>query len=251
MLLAICALVAVTAAQGEIFQKGNLRINVDGGLSPHALPRERLAPVRARVTGRITTTDGTHPPALKRLEIGLNRNGRLSTVGLPTCTSDLLQSTSTALAMERCGPALVGRGHFSADVSLPSTAPFPASGEILAFNGRQGNKRQLLLHLYGVTPVRITFVLPLFISQRKSGQFGAVLSARIPTLAGGLGSVSEIDLSLGRNYTYRGQRRSYLSASCAAPAGFTVVPFIFARGNFAFADGRTIEAKLSRSCTVR
>jgi hypothetical protein len=250
-LLAICALTAVAVAQGEIFQKGNLRIKVSGGLSPHALPRERLAPVTARVTGQISTTDGTHPPALKKLEIGLNRNGRLSTVGLPTCTSNLLQSTTTAQALKRCGPARVGHGHFSADVSLPSAGSFPASGDIVAFNGRQGGRQALLLHLYGVSPVRVTFVLPLLVSQRQRGEFGAVLSARVPTLAGGLGSISEIDLELGRNYTYRGQPRSYLSASCAAPAGFTVAPFIFARGNFLFADGRRVETKLSRSCTVR
>ena len=77
---------------------------------------------------------------------------------------------------------------------------------MLAFNGRRGGKPALLLHLYVTTPVRTTFVLPLTISHRPKGQFGTVLSARIPTLAGGLGSVTEIDLTIGRNYTYRGQR---------------------------------------------
>ncbi len=65
-----------------------------------------------------------------------------------------------------------------------------------------------------------------------------MLSAKIPTLAGGLGSVTEIDLTIGRTYNYRGQRRSFISASCAAPSGFTVGIFPLARGTFFFADGR-------------
>ena len=77
-----------------------------------------------------------------------------------------------------------------------------------------------MLHLYGTVPVRATFVLPLAISHRATGQFGTFLSATVPVLAGGLGSITDIDLKIGREYAYRGQRRGFFSASCAAPAGF-------------------------------
>jgi hypothetical protein len=250
-LLAIAALLGAGVAQGELSQKGNLRISFDGSFSPRSLPRDRPAPVSVSVEGSIETTDGSHPPAVRRIEIALNRNGHLSTVGLPICTSPLLQSTSTQTALEHCRPALVGRGHFGADVKFPSQNPFPAHGTILAFNGKQGGEPALLLHLYGTTPVQATFVLPLKISRNGKGQFGTVLAANIPTLAGGLGSVTDIDLKIGRNYTYRGQPRSYISASCDAPAGFPGAVFPLAKGSFYFADGRMLDTTLSRDCHVR
>jgi hypothetical protein len=122
---------------------------------------------------------------------------------------------------------------------------------MLAFYGKQAGKPSLFLHLYATTPVRVTFVLPLTISHRSEGKFATVLSATIPTLAGGLGSVTEIDLKIGRNYTYRGQRRSFISASCRAPAGFPGAIFSLARGSFFFADGRQLDTVLSRNCRVR
>jgi hypothetical protein len=251
MLLAALALLGAGVAQGELSQSGNLRISFEGGFSPRALPRDRLAAVTINVEGAIKTTDGSHPPALRRIEFGLNRNGRLSTAGLPTCTSGLLQSTTTQEALKRCRTALVGSGHFGADVEFPSLTAIPASGTILAFNSRQGGKRAVLLHLYGTIPVQATFILPLTISHSDEGRFGTVLSARIPTLAGGVGSVTKIDLKIGRDYTYKGERRSYISASCAAPVGFPGAVFSLARGSFYFADGRRLSPTLTRNCRVR
>jgi hypothetical protein len=250
-LLALVAVLGSVAAQAEVRQIGNLRISFSGSFTPHALPRDRPAPIALEVAGKISTTDGTHPPALQRMEIGLNRNGKLSTVGLPACTATDLQTTTTETALEHCRPALVGRGHFKAEFEFPGVGQVPASGPILAFNGRQAGKPALFFHLYTANPARFTFVLPLTIKRRSEGRFGTILSGSIPKLASGLGSVSEIDLKIDRTYTYKGQSRSYLSASCAAPAGFPGASFSLAHGSFKFADGRTIAATLSRACKVR
>jgi hypothetical protein len=250
-LLAIVVLVGAALAQAEFSQEGNVRISFSGDFSPHALPRNELAPVTINVRGSIGTTDGTHPPAVRRIEIGINRHGRLSTQGLPACSSPQLQSTSTDTALKRCRPALVGRGHFAADVELSEPDPVLASGTMLAFYGKSRGKQALLLHLYATAPVQTTFVLPLVISNKGNELFGTVLSAKIPTLAGGLGSVTQIDLKVGRNYTYRGQPRSFISASCPAPAGFTGGVFSLARGIFYFADGKKIDTTLERDCRVR
>jgi hypothetical protein len=254
-LTAVCvaALVLLGAglAQGELRQAGNLRISFSGGFTPRSLPRDRLVPITVDVKGEIGTTDGSHPPPVRRIEFALNRNGRLTTAGLPICTSARLQSTSSESALERCGPSLVGHGRFGADVQFPSVTPFPATGRILVFYGTRKGRPALLLHLYGTAPVRATFVLPLKLSSPPKGQFGTVLAAKIPTLAGGLGSVTEIDLKIGRTYTYRGERRSFISASCAAPNGFDMAFFSLARGSFFFADGRRIDTTLARNCRVR
>lgn len=249
--LTLLVVLGGVAAQAEVRQQGNLRLSFSGGFTPHALPRERPAPIALDVAGAISTTDGTHPPALSRMEVGLNRNGHLSTVGLPACTTSDLQTTTTETALERCRPALVGRGRFQAEFEFPGLGQVPAAGPILAFNGRRAGKPALFFHLYTANPARFTFVLPLTITHKSKGKFGTVLAGDIPKLASGLGSVSQIELKIGRNYTYKGQRRSYLSASCAAPAGFPGASFSLARGSFQFADGRTIDATLSRVCKVR
>lgn len=251
ILVALAALLLTVPAQGERSLVGNLQISFDGSFSPKSLPRDRPAPISVHVEGAIGTTDGSHPPPVRKVEIALNRNGRLTTRGLPTCTSSRLQSTSTDTALARCRPALVGRGHFGAEVEFPGVDPFPATGRALAFYGKHRRRPALLLHLYITVPTRITLILPLQISRRERGEFGTVLKARIPSLAGGLGSVTEIDLTVGRNYTYRGERYSFLSANCAAPAGFSGGIFPLARGSFQFADGRTIRTTLIRNCRVR
>jgi hypothetical protein len=78
-----------------------------------------------------------------------------------------------------------------------------------------------------------------------------VLATKIPVLAGGLGSITSVKLKIGRRYEFDGRRRSFLSASCAAPAGFGSAIFPFARGSFLFTDGTRIDANLTRDCKVR
>jgi hypothetical protein len=249
--LSVAAMMLVGgAAQAEIFQSGNLRVTLSGGFTPQQLPRERPVPVTVKIDGRIGTLDGSRPPSLRNLEIGLNRNGILTTRGLPVCDVSVLQSTTTDAAMRLCGPALVGHGSFSADVDLNDEG-LPVKGTILAFNSRVGGGPGVALHFNGTVPVLATLVLPLKIRHQPKGPFGTVLATTVPRLAGGLGSVTHIELTIGRTYTYRGQRLGFISASCSAPAGFSRALFPFARGSFDFVNGRRLDISLTRTCRVR
>jgi hypothetical protein len=58
-------------------------------------------------------------------------------------------------------------------------------------------------------------------------------------------------LRIGRQFEYRGARRSYLSAACAAPPGFPGGTFSFARGTFSFEGGLSMHLTLTRNCQVR
>jgi hypothetical protein len=246
----IAALVVAwgTSVSAETAQDGNLRVTFNADFAPHVLPRLRAAPVKVEVEGRIATTDGSHPPPLRRLEVKLNRNGRIYSKGLPTCAAPRLQSTSTETALARCRPALVGNGNFRAEVKLGRE--ITAAGKILAFNSRHNGKPALLMHLFASAPVRFTLVVPLTIGHRSKGQFGTVLRAKIPRLGGDLGSVTEIDLTIGRQYSYAGKRRSYVSAACGAPSALDEAIFPFARGSFRFEGHRTFEETLLRVCHV-
>lgn len=249
----LAALVALGAgiARGELAQNGDLIVSLQGRVTPHALPRERLAPVQLHVDGSIRTTTGARPPRLRQFSIALNSAGQISTVGLPTCTTGELQQTTTKEALNRCRGALVGRGHFEARVSFPTVAPFPADGTLLAFNGRSKGQPAIIMHTYGAKPVQLTFVLPLTISRSANGKFGTLLSAKFPTIADESGYVTGVKFTIGRTYRYKGQTRSYLSASCAAPAGFPGAVFPFARGTFDFVTGQRLTTTLTRDCLVR
>jgi hypothetical protein len=248
-LLLIASGLFAAGARAEVIQSGDIRVNFQADFAPTSLPRERPAPITVTVGGRISTTDGSHPPPLRRMRIELNSAGRIESRGLPACTSPLLQSTSTSAAATRCHAAQVGTGTFQAQLPL-SGRPLTVDGRALVFNGIVDGRAGMLIHVYIATPVRVTLVIPLKISHRP-GQFGTVLSTKVPTLAGGFGSITELQLRIGRDYTYGGKPRSYLSAACAAPAGFPGALFSFARGTFIFSGGHTLHTVLTRNCKVR
>jgi len=247
----LACLPAGVAAARQFVQQGTLRVAFEAQLLPHALPRERNAPVTVHLSGAIRTTDGSTPPQLREISIAMNRAGVVSATGLPSCQAPELQQTSTEAALALCRGALVGRGHFAAHVDFPGAPVFPARGTVLVFNSSTKNRPGLLLHLYGSSPVRAAFVLPFRITRRSEGKFGTVFTTHIPRLASDKGYVTDIDLSLGRKYRYRGSERSFISASCAAPAGFTGAFYELAKATFAFAGGQKLTSRLPGDCKVR
>ncbi len=249
--IATAVLSIVVAAQGEVYQRGNLRVTFDGRLRPHDLPRERLAPVTVSLDGSVGTVDGSRPPQLREITIAMNRAGKVFAEGLPVCDASTLQRTSSEAALRLCRPALVGHGTFAAKVDSQNAPLIPATGKVLVFNSRIDGKQGMLLHLYGSNPVRVAFVLPFKVERRSRGKFGTVFSTRIPTLASDLGYVTQIELTIGRRYRYAGKPRSFLSASCAAPAGFPGAIYQLAKTTFAFADGTNLTSRLTRDCGVR
>jgi hypothetical protein len=246
----IAALVVGWAAtsQAERTITDGLEVAFNANFAPHSLPRSEPAPVDVTVNGRIATTDGSHPPPLRWLEIEINRNGVISGEGLPVCRAPTLQSTSTQTALNRCGSALVGKGDFKAQVALGREVG--SAGRILAFNSRRHGKPALLLHLFASVPVRFTLVVPLAIEKKAEGRFGTLLKARIPRI-GGIVSVTQIGLKIGRRYSYKGERRSYASAACSAPKTLPGALFTFAKGRFRFEGHRTVAMSLSQDCFVR
>jgi hypothetical protein len=244
-------LLAAGIARAEVFGDGDLRVSFSGRISPHSLPRDRNVPVRVSLIGAIRTADGVRPPQLRRVSIAVNRYGRVSTRGLPRCRPGLLESTDTQTALERCGGALVGSGRFGARLESSSLNPLPVEGRVLAFHGGAAGRPTILVHIHASRPVEATVVLTFKISHPPHGKFGTVLSTNIPRIASDLGYVTDLSLFFGRKYRVGGERRSFISARCAAPAGFPGALFTFARGSFTFADGKRLTTTLARDCLVR
>jgi hypothetical protein len=58
-------------------------------------------------------------------------------------------------------------------------------------------------------------------------------------------------MRLSRRFGYQGKQRSYVSAGCPAPKGFSQAPFPLARTTFAFEGGAELGTTLSDTCRVR
>lgn len=250
VLCLLACLGAVALAQAETVQRTGLRLSFQGKLSPHALPRQGTAPVRASVGVRIAATDGGVPPQLRQIEIAINKAGRFDTKGLPVCEIEDVQPTTTADALAACGDALVGQGHFSAKVLLRGQAPFPSEGKVHAFNARIHGHPAILAHVYGTEPAPASYTIPFELRPAK-GLYGTRLLASLPKVTSDSGYVTGLSLTLGRNFSHGGKRHSYISAGCPAPKGFPGASFTFARAQFGFEGGRKMGTTLTRSCGVR
>ena len=242
--LAIVALMIASFAPAEVVRLGNLIISIEGGISPTKLPRKAPAAITLKVSGSVSTADGTHPPALKTLALQFDKHGHIATTGLATCTTGKLQSTLTAQAKRACGPALVGTGRAEAEIEFPEQAPFDAAGPLLIFNGKpKGGKPVLIFHVHANVPAPTTFVTQGVISG-ASGKYGTSTLIQIPTIVGGQGSLTSFRATIHKTWIYKGKKRSLLTASC--PTGN-----LYAHGDFAFADGTKISGNVARPCTPK
>jgi hypothetical protein len=246
---ALLALRMAPLAHAELTERGDLFVTFKGGIDPNALPRTHLAPIAVSVAGTVKTLSGERPPALRKIRIELNQGGVLDSRGLPDCHYRDLRAASPKQVMGVCGEALVGGGAYRARTAFPEQATFPSKGRILAFNGVYEGREAILAHIYGGNPVPITRII-IFHIDRTAGTFGTSLTGKLPDSLNHYGYLTGIYLKLFRRYVYQGESRSYISATCAAPAGFGIATFPFARASMKFADGRRLSSTLTRSCRV-
>src|SRR4051812_2320307 len=245
----LCLLTSASLASAEVTQEGNLRVSFTGKIAPQALPRQGAAPVKVTLGGEIKTTDGSIPPQLRTISMAVNRHGRFDYKGIPTCHYHQIQPASTNEAIETCPDSVIGKGTFAAHVVLPEQSPFPSAGKVVAFNGIFHGRHVVFAHVYGTVPLPQSNVL-VFELGKVSGSYRTTLTAELPQVAAEWGYVSGVSLALQRTFSYKGKAKSLISAGCPAPAGFPGTTFSFAKASFGFEDGRTLEATMTRSCSV-
>jgi hypothetical protein len=227
----------------KVWCAGNICVTDDGGIAPSKLPRQGKAPVTARLNGEIETRDGTHPPALEAIDLEIDKTIGVDAVGLPICKAGQLQSRDTAAAKRACGSAIVGSGAAEVEVEFPEQTPFRSSGPLVLFNGGvQGRTTTVFLHAYVNVPAPTAIVVKATITRIHRGRFGLQIAAKVPRIAGGSGSVTMFDLKVGRKFTYKGKRKSFLVAGC--PTGTWVT-----KGQALFSDGTRLGITHPFSCT--
>lgn len=217
-------------------EAGNLKVTFDGGFSPTKLPKKKMVPIVFSASGKLQTKDGTHPPALKTVEVESDKNGTINTKGVPTCTSGKLQSRDTKAAEKVCGPAIIGTGTTNVEIAFPEQKPIPVSSKLLVFNGgTSGGKTTLFIHAYITVPTPAAIVTTVKIKKIHHGRYGLLSVASIPKIAGGSGSVTSFSLKVGN-------KKKVLLAKC--PDGK-----LQAHGTAIFADGTKASATIIRTCT--
>jgi hypothetical protein len=239
-----------TLAHGELTSKGNLFVTFNGGIEPVALPRHERAPITVWMDGKVRTLKGADPPSLDSITIALNRAGHLETRGLPTCRKGELIAASRKQALEACRHALVGTGTYNARSTFPEQSRSPTHGRILAFNGTEHGSPVIYAHVFGEDPAPNANVI-VFTIRHTKGEYSTVLHGISPPGLTRWGFLKRISLRLHRDYTFHGQHRTYLSAPCEAPGDLKQAFFPFVFAEMAFADGRQLSAKLTRSCRVK
>jgi hypothetical protein len=237
-------IVAASAlAKPEVAQVGNLFLRDNGGILPFKLPKHEQVPISGYINAQIGTVDGSHPPAIRNVAVDFDRTIHVNARGLPACRQSQLTARSSTDAKRACPDAIVGSGEGEVEVAFPEQKPFAAKGPITLFNGGvRGGTTLLLVHTYVNVPAPTAVIVPVKISQIHRGHFGLHADAKIPAIAGGAGSVTKFKLEIGRKFTYKGKKESYLTASCPTGSYFT-------KGKVLFADGTTMGLTHILPCT--
>lgn len=242
--LALGSTSAVAGYHGTVAQAGNLILKLNGGVYPKAFPREELAPLGFFAAGSISTSDGTHLPALREVVLDTDKDISVSVKGLPSCRLDQLEALPPRSVKALCGGAFLGQGEATVEVAFPEQAPFNSKGPLILLNGGEtGGVTTLLAYTYVDVPAPTVVVTTAKLTRERKGPFGLHSVIRVPPIAGGYGSVVSAKLKVRRTYTYKGRRRSVFSGRCPDRR-------FYARGAFMFHDGATVSGTFVQQCSV-
>lgn len=231
----------MASANAARVQIGPLIVITDGGFKPQKLPRHSYAPISFWGHADIRTVRGTPPPALKHVMLEFDRDGKLTTTGLPICQPASIENATPQAARQRCKGAIVGTGHAAATVVLPGSGPIEVESPLTLFNGpREGGNPTVLAHAQTTYPSVETYVVTAPI-ERRGGAYSYRTAFDVPPIAGGHGVLTHVDVRVGKRFRAGGAERSYVSARCSTGVFRT-------HGLFYFADGNVLSGDVFRAC---
>ena len=209
----------VAAATASAFKVhvvvGNLVLDAHGDFAPKALPKHENAPITTEGGGKLSTLSGELPPVLDKFVLEFDKHGALDTTGLPFCTKGKLVATDVPTARKACKDAIVGEGFGTAVVKFPEQGPIKVGSPITLFNGpKKGRNDTIIAHAHLDYPGPTTFIVPIVIEKIHKGSFGYRVNVKIPKIAGGYGHPIEGSAKVGRTFSYKGKKHSYINARC-------------------------------------
>lgn len=242
---ALGLLIAAGSATALKIRVGDLILNADGGFAPKALPKHEDAPITLHGGGNLSTVSGELPPIAQYLTIEFDRHGHVDTTGLPVCRDSQLEATTVAQARRNCKGSIVGEGFGKAVIAFPEQKPIPVSSPITLFNGPpKHGQPTVYAHAYITVPAPVTYIVPIVIEKIHHGVYGYRTKARIPKIAGGAGHGTSLKGTVGRKWTFKGQKHSYVNARCETG-------HLQAKVKVTFTDGTFLTGTFAKPCTVR
>jgi hypothetical protein len=243
--VAAIAVAGMAVAKPTVVTLGNLVLKFDSTITPKALPKKEFAPVTFKLSANISTKDGKHPPVAKSFVAEIDKNGALNAKGLPACKPGKLEARPTSQAKAACKASLIGQGTATAEVEFPEQKPFDATGPLLVFNGGvKGGKTLILVHVYANVPAPTAFVTRVNVTKINKGKYGLKVDAKIPTVAGGAGSLTNFSITNKKFFNYKGKKQSYFLAKC--PSGS-----LFGQGEVSFSSGDKLKGTVAVPCTSK
>lgn len=187
----------------------------DGRITPRELPQREMAPVELEISGKISTADGTQPPALREAIFDFDKHGSIDATGLPACGRRQIEGRVTGPARAACRQAIVGGGVAQIQIGPPETEPTVDSTRLTLFNGGvTAGATKLLVHAAIAMPEPVSVIATVEIKRAQKGRYGWTSTTNIPRLFDGLGSLLSFELRIGRRFVHEGTQRSYLMARC-------------------------------------
>jgi hypothetical protein len=181
-------------------------------VSPMKLPAHEYAPVRWRLFGKIGTSDGSHPPALREIELDVDKDVRLNAKGYPACRASGRERRDPGAMMAACRAAVLGKGGARVEVAFPEQEPILVKSPLTVFNGGESRgKAKLLIQIIVTVPVPTAVVTEVTIIRRATGVHTV---SKVPTIAGGNGSLIDFKFKLGKTFSYKGKSVGYFEAKC-------------------------------------
>ena len=159
--------------------------------------RRTFAPISFQGYFDIAAENGGEPAALQEAVLEFDRDGRLDTRGLATCSPAQIDEQPRQ-ARSICA-SIVGTGHVAA-IPLPGPA---RSCQLAAdiFNGPpQNGNPTVILHARTTFPATQTFAVVVPI-EPDLGAFSYRATIDVPPIAGGLGALTHVDAKIGRRFS--------------------------------------------------
>lgn len=187
---------------------------IGGSVSPKRLPANEYMPAAWTIFGKVGTTDGTHPSALREVVLDVDKDMRINSRDYPVCkmSGRAIGVLDTKAVAKTCRKALVGRGEALVELAFPEQEPIRLSSRLLVINGgEKAGTTQLLIHLFLPIPHPAAVITKVKIA-RKGAELHTV--TKIPVIAGGSGSLLDFKFTLGKTYSYKGKKVGYFEAKC-------------------------------------
>jgi hypothetical protein len=234
-----------------------LTVTASARVSPSKLPRSGYVPVTASVFGKVTT-NGTHPPALRKAVLDIDKDVKVNAKGFPVCPSgahyDIDEPPGGGIGEieKTCPGAIIGRGRARFEIAFPEQKPLAVTSPLLVINGGEKGGKVTLAILTSVTIPAPREVFVTVTITRKGPGIRAV--AEVPVISGGNGSLLSFSFKLGKTYSYKGKKVGYFEAKCPDGVFKVNVPELLFK-NEAHTPGQeasfNLNGKLAVPCTPK